>query len=145
MPATEFTPLVSLAGGAMIGLSAVLMMLLNGRIAGISGIASQLLPPGRSGDTLGRAAFLLGLVLAPFLVLWTTGHGPDITVTTGTTGLVISGLLVGLGTVVGNGCTSGHGVCGLARLSRRSMVAVVTFMATAMITAFILRHIVGVV
>jgi uncharacterized protein len=141
MAITEFTPLSALAGGALIGVSSVLMMALKGRIAGISGIAMRLFPPYQDSETMGRAVFILGLVLAPLLVRLVTGQGPDLTIETSPALLLIAGALVGFGSVWGSGCTSGHGVCGLSRLSMRSMVAVATFMTTAAVTVFLMRHV----
>ncbi|WP_442581051.1 YeeE/YedE family protein [Mesorhizobium sp. ASY16-5R] len=140
---TEFTPWASLAGGALIGLSAVLLMLAEGRIAGVSGIASRLLPPFRNGLPGGQFGFVLGMVAAPFVVTAVTGAPIVQTVSSNLALMTVAGLLVGFGTVLGNGCTSGHGVCGLSRLSPRSLAAVVTFMATAFATVFVARHIVG--
>ena len=137
----HFTPWTSLAGGMLIGLAAALLILFNGRIAGISGILGGLLPP-TPGDAAWRALFLLGLVLAPFawgavrplpLLHIEAGHGL----------LVAAGLLVGIGTRYGSGCTSGHGVCGMARLSPRSIVATCTFVAVGFITVYLLRHVPG--
>src|SRR3954447_26153747 len=137
---TAFTPLASLAGGALIGLSAVMLMALTGRIAGVSGIAARLLPPYEDAELTGRAAFVAGLIAAPMVVLLATGHLPPQTIQANTTTLMIAGFLVGFGSVWGNGCTSGHGVCGISRLSVRSLVATVTFMAFAIATVFVARH-----
>ena len=139
--ATEFTPIASFLGGMMIGLSAVLLMLFVGRIAGISGIAARLLPPYGDGRPTGRLAFVAGLILAPLAYAAVAGSLPAPTLAAGTSVLVIAGLLVGFGSVWGQGCTSGHGVCGLARLSPRSMVATAVFMAVAIITVFLTRHV----
>lgn len=141
MTPTDFTPLASLLGGALIGLSAVLLMALMGRIAGISGIAVRLLPPYLDADTRGRVAFILGLIAAPSVWLLTTGAWPQVTLEASAPLLLIAGLLVGFGSVWGAGCTSGHGVCGLSRLSARSFVAVGTFMTTAILTVFFVRHV----
>ena len=141
---TEFTPLMSLAGGMLIGLAAVLLMATNGRIAGISGILSRLLPPGvDSTGWMQGAAIVLGLLAAaPLYNL--LGAGPiEQTITTGYWPLAAAGLLVGFGAAFGNGCTSGHGVCGISRLSMRSIVATVTFMITAAATVYVLRHVIG--
>jgi uncharacterized membrane protein YedE/YeeE len=143
--ATDFTPLSSLIGGVLIGLSAVMVMALFGRIAGISGISQAVLarlmqPATATSDTGWRLAFLAGLVAAPFIYVIGTGRLPEQAVPTSTIGMAIAGLLVGIGTTWGSGCTSGHGVCGLARLSVRSLAAVLMFMATAGLTVFILRH-----
>jgi len=140
---TEFTPWASLIGGAMIGLSAVLLMLWEGRIAGISGIAGRLLPPYRDGAFLSRFGFIGGIVAAPLLISLASGTPVSQTISSNVPLMVIAGLLVGFGSVWGNGCTSGHGVCGLSRLSPRSMVATSTFMATAFITVFVVRHVIG--
>ncbi len=137
---TEFTPWASLIGGAMIGVSAVLLMATHGRIAGISGIAVRMLPPYQDGEVFGRIVFILGLVLAPGLYAAFTGQWAPMTIAGQGMLLVIAGLLVGFGSIWGNGCTSGHGICGISRLSVRSLVAVVTFMSTAIITVFITRH-----
>ncbi|MCK0196931.1 YeeE/YedE family protein [Ancylobacter sp. 6x-1] len=139
---TTFTPLSALAGGALIGLSAVLLMLLEGRIAGISGIAGRLLPPWQAGAGQ-RLAFVLGLIAAPFTVEAVTGARVLQTVSGNLPLMAGAGLLVGLGTALGSGCTSGHGVCGLARLSPRSLVATLTFMAAGFLTVFITRHVIG--
>ncbi|MFC3027879.1 MULTISPECIES: YeeE/YedE family protein [Roseomonadaceae] len=140
MTATDFTPLASLLGGALIGVSAVMLMAAQGRIAGVSGIAVRLLPPYADGELVGRFAFILGIVVAPLVVMLATGAAPVQTIEAGPGLLVVAGLLVGFGSVWGNGCTSGHGVCGLSRLSLRSLVATLTFMATAMLTVFLTRH-----
>jgi uncharacterized membrane protein YedE/YeeE len=137
---TPFTPYASLAGGILIGLSAVLVMGLFGRIAGISGITTGAVP-GRRDDWPWRLAFVAGLVAAPLLVLAATGSPVQQTVSANLPAMAVAGLLVGFGTVTGSGCTSGHGVCGLARLSSRSLVAVLTFMVFAAATVFVLRHV----
>jgi uncharacterized membrane protein YedE/YeeE len=141
---TEFTPLSALAGGAMIGLAAVLFMAWNGRIAGVSGITAGLLPPWRDSVLPARLGFLVGLVAAPFLWIAVTGSAIVQTVSPNVAMMAGAGLLVGVGTAVGGGCTSGHGVCGLARLSPRSLVATLIFMLTAVITVFLMRHVAGV-
>jgi uncharacterized protein len=140
MTPIEFTPLASLIGGAMIGLAAVLLMATHGRIAGISGIAVRMFPPFFDKEALGRFVFILGLVAAPLLYAKITGAWSTMTVSGNTPLHLIAGLLVGFGSVWGNGCTSGHGICGLSRLSVRSLIAVATFMATAIITVYITRH-----
>lgn len=132
----------ALAGGVLIGLSAVLLLWLNGRIAGISGIMNGVLLP-KSGETSWRIAFLLGLIAAAGLYIAFVPGAPQPRQGFSTTGLIIAGLLVGFGTRMGNGCTSGHGVCGLGRFSVRSLAAVLVFMATAMLTTFLLRHVWG--
>lgn len=133
---THFTPWTSLAGGVLIGLAAAMLVLLNGRIAGISGIVGGLVAA-RRGDTAWRVAFVLGLFAAP-LVMLLYATAPRIDAGAGT--LVVAGLLVGLGTSYGSGCTSGHGVCGLSRLSPRSLVATAAFMAAGVATVYLARH-----
>jgi hypothetical protein len=140
---TEFTPVSALVGGAIIGLAAVLLMATNGRIAGISGIAGGLLPPWSGEETRWRVAFLAGLLAGPLAVMALTGAPLDISVSSSVPLMVGAGLLVGFGSALGGGCTSGHGVCGMARLSRRSIAATLTFMATAAATVFFIRHILG--
>lgn len=142
MTATAFTPWAALLGGALIGAAAVAMMAASGRIAGVSGIAVRLLPPHADGAFAARLAFVLGLVAAPFAALLVTGTLPVPSIDATPVVLVLAGLLVGFGSVWGNGCTSGHGVCGLSRLSIRSLAATLTFMATAMATVFVMRHLV---
>ncbi|TFW33718.1 YeeE/YedE family protein [Massilia horti] len=138
---THFTPWTSFAGGLLIGLSAALFVLLSGRIAGISGILGGLLRPAR-GDLGWRIAFLLGLVLAP-LAYALVHRLPDTRFDAGSGTLIAAGLLVGLGTRYGSGCTSGHGVCGLSRLSPRSLVATIAFMAAGIATVFVARRLIG--
>ncbi|ONN82209.1 YeeE/YedE [Burkholderia cenocepacia] len=136
-----FTPWASLAGGVIIGISAAMFVLLNGRIAGISGVLGGLLKPVR-GDISWRAAFILGLIGAPLLyALFTELRRPQIDA--GYAGLIVAGLLVGVGTRFGSGCTSGHGVCGISRLSPRSLVATATFMAAGFATVYVVRHLIG--
>jgi uncharacterized membrane protein YedE/YeeE len=138
----EFTPWSALAGGMLIGLAAAMFVLLNGRIAGISGVIGGLFKPNK-GDLAWRAAFVLGLVGAPWVYeLVAALPQPRIDASFGA--LVIAGLLVGVGTRYGSGCTSGHGVCGLARLSPRSMVATGAFMVAGFATVFIIRHWLGI-
>lgn len=131
--------LAPLAGGALIGASAALLLLLNGRIAGISGILGGLLAPSAR-EWAWRAAFLVGLLAGPVLLRLLSGHWPEVRVDVSWPMLAAAGLLVGFGTRLGSGCTSGHGVCGLARLSPRSLAAVATFMAAAALTVFLVRH-----
>jgi len=142
MITTAFTPIASAVGGALIGLSAVLLMSLTGRIAGVSGIAARLFPPYQDNEFTGRVAFLAGLVAAPVVVLVATGRLPSQTIQASPAILTLAGFLVGFGSVWGNGCTSGHGVCGLSRLSMRSLVATIIFMATGIATVFVARHLV---
>ncbi|MDF0518425.1 YeeE/YedE family protein [Bradyrhizobium yuanmingense] len=140
MVTTSFTPIASLAGGAMIGLAAVLLMWATGRIAGVSGIAARLFPPYEDRELAGRLAFVAGLIVAPVLVRLVTGDLPAQTIAAGPALLIVGGLLTGFGSVWGSGCTSGHGVCGLSRLSVRSLIATITFMAAGMATVFVMRH-----
>lgn len=134
----NFTPWSSLAGGLLIGLAAAMFLLFNGRIAGIGGIVGGLLRPLR-GDIFWRIAFVLGLVLAP-IVFSLIAPLPAVSVDADNTLLIIAGLLVGIGTRYGSGCTSGHGVCGLSRLSPRSLVATAAFMLAGFITVLVVRH-----
>lgn len=136
---TEFTPIASLVGGGLIGLSAVWLMLSLGRIAGISGIVVQVLPPDGEGARA-SLVFIAGLMLAVPVYALLTGGLPAQSVSTNVPMLVVAGLLVGFGSVYGRGCTSGHGVCGISRLSQRSIIATLNFMAIAIITTFVLRH-----
>jgi uncharacterized membrane protein YedE/YeeE len=133
-----FTPWSALAGGALIGTAAAMFVLLNGRIAGISGVLGGLLRP-TAGDIGWRAAFVLGLVGAPLLYALVAAL-PAPQIDAGTGALILAGLLVGIGTRYGSGCTSGHGVCGLSRLSPRSLVATLAFMGAGFVTVFVLRH-----
>ncbi len=134
-----FTPWSSLFGGMLIGLAAAMFVLLNGRIAGISGVLGGLLMPLR-GDVLWRVAFLGGIVIAP-LVYSLFQVLPPVQIDADYAALVVAGLLVGVGTRYGAGCTSGHGVCGLSRLSLRSLAATATFMSAGFATVFVLRHV----
>lgn len=138
---THFTPWTSLAGGLLIGVAAAMLLLLNGRIAGISGILGGLLRPG-AGDTGWRVAFVVGLLAAP-LFYQLVAPLPVVRVEADTASLIVAGLLVGLGTRYGSGCTSGHGVCGLSRFSLRSLAATAAFMAAGFVTVFALRHLMG--
>lgn len=141
---TDFTPFASLLGGVLIGLSAIVLMAAHGRIAGISGILSRILPPMVDKAGLPQSIiFLIGLLLAAPLWFLLTGAAPVQVVSGNALLLGIAGLLVGFGSVMGNGCTSGHGVCGISRGSARSIAATLTFMATAFVTVFVLRHVVG--
>jgi len=143
MTVTEFTPFASSLGGALIGVAAVMLMALNSRIAGISGIVSRLLPPYAGADPVGAACIVLGLIASPLLYQAATG-APVVQTVSDQGGLMaVAGLLVGFGTATGGGCTSGHGVCGIARLSPRSVVATVTFMATGFATVGLMRHVIG--
>jgi uncharacterized membrane protein YedE/YeeE len=135
---TTFTPWSALAGGAIIGIAAVLFALFNCRVTGISGIAGGLLRPSFP-DWTWRAAFVAGLIVAPILYRLFAGP-PDLTIAANYPTLVVAGILVGLGTRYGSGCTSGHGVCGVSRLSLRSLVATLAFMAAGFATVFAMRH-----
>ena len=134
----HFTPWASLAGGVLIGIAAAMFLLANGRVAGISGILGGLLRPA-GGDVAWRVAFLGGLLFAPALYALVSRY-PSPTIEAGYPLLVLAGLLVGAGTRYGSGCTSGHGVCGLSRLSPRSLAATVAFMAAGFATVFVARH-----
>lgn len=140
---TQFTPLAATIGGALIGVASVMLMAFNGRIAGISGILGRLFPPYAGTHPLGAACFLLGLIAAPLLYSVVTGTPFAQTVSSDASLMAIAGLLVGYGTALGGGCTSGHGVCGIARLSPRSIAATCIFMATAFVTVLIMRHVIG--
>jgi hypothetical protein len=136
----HFTPWASLAGGLLLGLAAAAFVLLNGRILGISGIVGGLLRP-QPGDTAWRVAFVLGMLAAPFA--WQLGAAlPEARVDAGWGTLIVAGLLVGAGTRWGSGCTSGHGVCGLSRLSPRSLAATLVFMGAGFATVFVVRHVI---
>ena len=134
------TSLLALSGGVLIGLAATLLLWLNGRVAGVSGVLNGVLFPAR-GDVPWRVAFLLGLVAAAGLYLAFAPLATAPRTDFPRAALLVAGLLVGFGTRMGNGCTSGHGVCGIGRLSLRSLVAVLVFMATAVATTFIVRHV----
>jgi uncharacterized protein len=138
---SHFTPWTSLAGGVLIGLAAAAFILFNGRILGISGIVGGLLRA-TPGDTGWRIAFLLGMLAAPvtFALLAPAASMPAARIEAGYGAMIAAGLLVGFGTLYGSGCTSGHGVCGLSRLSPRSLVATLVFMATGFVTVFLIRH-----
>ena len=137
----NFTPWTSLAGGLMIGLGAALLLIFTGRIAGISGIMGGLLTPAK-GDVSWRLAFLLGLVASP--VVFSLIHSlPPVHIEASYPTVIVAGLLVGIGTRYGSGCTSGHGVCGLSRRSPRSLVATAAFMAAGFVTVYIVRHLLG--
>jgi uncharacterized protein len=137
----SFTPYAALAGGVLIGAAASMLLLFNGRVAGISGIIGGLFKPA-AGDAWWRIAFVAGLILAP-LAYTVFAKLPESRVDTGFVATVIAGLLVGIGTRYGAGCTSGHGVCGLSRLSPRSLVATLAFMATGLASVFVSRHVMG--
>ena len=142
MTIAEFEALPSFVGGLLIGTAATLVLWLNGKIAGISGIVARLFTR-VAGDTAWRALFLLGMVAGGGAVFRLSARAAEFESRTSGVVLVVAGLCVGLGTRVGGGCTSGHGVCGMARLSRRSIVATLTFMATAFATVYVVNHLVG--
>ena len=138
----NFTPFSALAGGSLIGLAAALLLLLNGRIAGVSGILGGIVGAGVA-EAAWRVAFIAGLVLSTFLYAASGATLPRISIDHSVAALIIAGLLVGFGTRLGSGCTSGHGVCGLGRGSRRSLVATAVFLGTAILTVFVSRHVIG--
>jgi uncharacterized membrane protein YedE/YeeE len=138
----NFTPFAGLGGGLLIGAAASLFVLVYGRVLGISGILGGLFGGARE-EILFRLALIAGIVIAPLLLTSVGTNLPDITVSVSLPMLIVAGLLVGFGTRLGNGCTSGHGVCGLARLSRRSIVATLVFFATAAVTVYAVRHVFG--
>lgn len=140
--ATEFTPLLSAAGGALIGVAASMMLLLQGRVAGISGIVGGLFTP-RAGDVGWRVAFVVGLLLAGVVANVVAPHTLTADIDRAPWMVVVAGLLVGVGTRIGSGCTSGHGVCGLSRLSPRSLASVVTFIAVGMVVAVVVGRLTG--
>lgn len=133
-----FTPWTSLVGGGLIGLAAAMFILLNGRIAGISGVLGGLFKPTK-GDVAWRVAFVLGLLAAPWIYALIVDP-PKLKIDAGLGAIAVAGVLVGIGTRYGSGCTSGHGVCGLSRLSPRSLVATVAFMGAGFVTVFVIRH-----
>ena len=135
----DFTPVSGLLGGLLIGLSVALTLLLNGRVAGISGIVGGLMSP-KSSDRGWRAAFVVGLPLGALAYILVAGWPTPVDVLASPPVILLGGLLIGFGTRMGAGCTSGHGVCGLALLSWRSVVATVVFMGVAMVTVFLTRH-----
>ena len=138
----HFTPWSALAGGALIGLAASMFLLLNARVAGISGVIGGLFKPA-AGDAAWRVAFVVGLLGAP-LIYGVFKALPALRIDASLGALVVAGLLVGVGTRYGSGCTSGHGVCGLSRLSPRSLVATAAFMVAGFATVFVLRHVLGI-
>ena len=138
---SAFTPWSATIGGIVIGAAAAMFVLVNGRVAGISGIVGGMLHP-RSGDLAWRLAFIAGLVLAP-LACAMIGVQPSATIDASYPVLIVAGLLVGIGTLYAGGCTSGHGVCGLSRLSPRSLAATLSFMAAGFVVVFVVRHVIG--
>lgn len=139
----NFTPLNSLIGGVLLGLSATLLLLFNGRIAGISGIFNGLINPGQK-DKAWRGLFLVGLILGAAAYVWSIPGGAPVPLALPTGMLLLAGFLVGFGSRMGSGCTSGHGVCGLGRFSMRSLAATLTFMATGVLTVYVVRHLMGI-
>jgi uncharacterized membrane protein YedE/YeeE len=140
---TTFTPLQSLAGGLLIGAAAVMLMGFMGRIMGATGILAGVISPAGWADWSWRAAVLLGMITGPVAVLAITGQMPAVQVPVGMPMLIVGGFIVGMGVTFGGGCTSGHGVCGMARLSPRSIAATGTFMVATAITVFVIRHVIG--
>lgn len=140
---TVFTPLQSLGGGALIGIASVLLMATMGRVMGATGILAGILQPENLADWSWRAAVLVGMISGPIAVMLLTGEFPAVQVPVSTTMLVVGGFIVGIGVTFGAGCTSGHGVCGMARLSPRSFTATITFMITTAITVYVIRHVLG--
>ena len=138
----NFTPVSALLGGLLIGLAAVILLLFNGRIMGVTGISRGVMQPQRQ-DVLWRVLFLAGLAVAPILYSIAIAKPVMIEITGSMPVLIIGGFLVGLGTCAANGCTSGHGVCGLGRFSKRSVVVTVTFMITSITTVYVMRHVLG--
>ncbi len=136
----NFTPLSGLVGGLLIGLAVTMLLLLNGRIGGISGIVGGLLTL-KAPEVGWRAAFVVGLLVGAFTYMVATGNADIVTVQATPLAIVVGGLLVGFGTRLGSGCTSGHGLCGLARFSRRSVVATAVFFGVAILTVFLTRHV----
>jgi uncharacterized protein len=140
---TEFTPWASLGGGILIGLAATLLMLLHGRIMGATGILAGLVMPANGRDLAWRAALVAGMVCGPAALWLLTGAMPEVQQTVTLPLLLLSGVIVGVGVSYGGGCTSGHGVCGIARLSPRSIIATLVFMATTFVTVYLTRHVIG--
>ena len=140
---TTFTPIASTIGGVLIGTASVLLMLTLGRIMGATGILAGFFTPASRDDFLWRAAMLAGMMTGPDVYLALTGSFPAVEIPISTPVLLIGGFIVGIGVTVGSGCTSGHGVCGMARLSPRSIAATVTFMAATAVTVYVMRHVIG--
>ena len=138
----SFTPMASLVGGVMIGVAALLLMLLHGRVMGMSGILGGIVRPAARDDVPWRLLFVAGALLGPLAVIYLVGRPVDVVPVASGLVLPVAGFLVGLGTAIGSGCTSGHGICGLARLSMRSAAAVGMFMITAVVTVYFVRHVV---
>ncbi|SMX44588.1 YeeE/YedE family protein [Octadecabacter ascidiaceicola] len=140
---TAFTPYASLGGGVLIGLASVALMAVAGRIMGATGILAGFFQPANLSDWTWRAVILAGMIAGPLVVLVFTGEMPAVQVPISTTMLIVGGFIVGVGVTFGGGCTSGHGVCGMARLSPRSIVATISFMIATAITVYVIRHVLG--
>lgn len=140
---TEFTPIASAVGGALIGLASVLLMWLRGNVFGATGIVAGLIQPSSSTDWSWRAAIVAGMLTGPLVYLGVTGDFPAIQVPVSTLSMIIGGVIVGVGVTYGSGCTSGHGVCGMARFSPRSIVATLTFMTGTAFMVYLTRHVIG--
>lgn len=140
---TEFTPFASLAGGLLIGTAAVLLMAVFGRVMGATGILAGVVWPNSREDWAWRTSLLAGMVTAPVIYFALTGRAVEVQVPVSSTAMIIGGVIVGVGVTFGGGCTSGHGVCGMARVSPRSIVATVVFMVAAVVTVYITRHVIG--
>jgi uncharacterized membrane protein YedE/YeeE len=140
---TAFTPWASLGGGVLIGIASTLLMLTLGRVMGATGILAGMFAPSSGPDFAWRAALLAGMVSGPGLVWLVSGEMPAVQVPISTLALIIGGVIVGIGVTFGSGCTSGHGVCGMARLSPRSLVATITFMIFTGLTVYLIRHVFG--
>jgi len=140
---TAFTPVSATIGGALIGLSTVMLMALRGNVLGATGILAGFMNPASTRDWAWRAAILAGMVTGPLAYFIVAGSMPAVEVPVAKPMMVAGGILVGIGVTYGSGCTSGHGVCGLARFTRRSIVATATFMATTALTVFVMRHVLG--
>lgn len=137
-----FTPVLSTLGGLLIGLAAIVLLLANGRIAGISGITAGVLRP-KKDNTLWRILFIAGMLIGAMLIRWFHPDALAIRIDVSNAALLLGGFLVGIGTRIGNGCTSGHGVCGVGRLAPRSLVASATFFGLAVLTTWVIRHLIG--
>ena len=140
---TDFTPFASLGGGILIGIASVLLMANFGRVMGATGILAGFLMPTNRDDWAWRASLLAGMVSAPALYWLVSGQSVVVQVPVSTIAMIVGGLIVGVGVTFGGGCTSGHGVCGIARLSPRSIVATVVFMIAAVATVYVTRHVIG--
>jgi len=140
---TEFTPWLSLAGGVLIGLASVFLMAFRGRIFGTTGVLAGFFTPSDKGDWAWRALLLAGMVSGPFVYLLISGQMPAVQVPVSTPVILFGGLVVGVGVTLGSGCTSGHGICGMARMSPRSIAATFTFMIVTALTVFVTRHMIG--